>query len=319
MKKGRGSTLFSGLTVGVAVGIVAGTFVLAPNLPGGSTQQVEVLTKERDRAREDVDIALAQATSADSIVSSFAGSAINDVLKDLSVVVLHSADADAKDVDDLREMVKSAGAKDAGVIALKRNFFHQDGADSLKNTVALTLPAGAQLSENKLDPGTHAGEALQAALLKKESQEGSEEKKSAASPEDRAIVLGALKEAGFVDYTDGSVTEADAVIMVVGDEHGTKGNNFVPTTQVAFVEALASKGDPVVVAGRVRTAAETGVIGLIRGDETLREKVSTVDSVNRMWGQMATVLALKEKVDGGSGAYGAAASADAASPAPKVG
>ena len=57
-------------------------------------------------------------------------------------------------------MLNQAGAIDAGTITLEDSFFSQDGADQLKSIVANTLPAGAQLSETQLDPGTHAGEAL---------------------------------------------------------------------------------------------------------------------------------------------------------------
>ena len=54
-------------------------------------------------------------------------------------------------------------------------------------------------------------------------------------------------------------------------------------------------------------------MGLVRAEET---GVSTVDSVDRAVGRMATVLAVREQLEGESGAYGSAESAEAASPAP---
>ena len=69
-----------------------------------------------------------------------------------------------------------------------------------------------------------------------------------------------------------------------------------------------------VLAGRIHTAADTGVIGRLRANPDAAENVSTIDSVNRTWGKMATVLSVREELAGRSGAFGSAASADAASP-----
>ena len=102
--------------------------------------------------------------------------------------------------------------------------------------------------------------------------------------------------------------------MITGDSDGSGDGAFAAETQSLFARALDAQGSGVVVAGRIHTAADTGVIGRLRANPDAAENVSTIDSVNRTWGKMATVLSVREELAGRSGAFGSAASADAASP-----
>lgn len=307
---GRGGLVLAGLGFGVAAGVAAGTLILAPNLPGGPVGTAGSTAAELESTRQERDINAAQAESADSVVAHLADSTVRGILSGTPVLVMSTADADPAVVDEISRLALVAGARSAGTIALEDKFFNQQGADSLKNIVANTLPAGAQLSETNRDPGTHAGEALGAALMLN-PEDGTPQ----ASEEERAALLQALRNEGFISYEDGTILPAQLLIVVTGDSDGSGEAQFPASQLSQFARAVDSKGNGTVVSGQIRTASDTGAIGLLRSNPEAAQAVSTVDSADRSWGQIATLLAAREQLEGKSGAYGAAASAEAALPA----
>ena len=260
-------------------------------------------SSDYEKAVQDKEIARAQANSSDSVVREFSSETVSETLSDRPVLVISTPDASDGDLRGLQSLLHSAGAPKAGHLKLTEDFFTQDKADELKSIVANTLPAGAELSEDKISPGTHAGQALGAAMLM-----DPEDAQPLASVDDRAQLLQALRKAGFIDYEDGTMRPAQAILLVTGSEK----EGYSTETLGTFAEALEEVGGNTVVAGRVEQAAPDGVIGSLRGSDS---QVSTVDSVDRSFARMAAVLAIAEQLDGGHGAYGSAASAEAAAPA----
>lgn len=307
--QGRAGWLIGGLGFGVAAGVLLGTLVIAPNMPEGSNPGSGAARQELADANTRADIAEAQAASADSVVGELAGPAVAGTLADRPVLLVRTADALEEDVAGVRVLLAEAAAVSAGTITLGEQFLAADGADQLKSIVANTLPAGAQLSEDRLDPGLHAGEALGAALLL--NPETGEEQ---ATSEERGLLLRSLREAGFLDYEDGTILPAQVIVVVTGDSDGGGESGLAARNLADFVAALDSRGNGAVLAGRIRTAADTGAVGLLRAEPG--NGVSTIDSVDRAVGRMATVLAVREQLAGEAGSYGSAGSAEAASPAP---
>lgn len=306
-KTGRGGILIAGLGFGVAAGVALGTLVLAPNMTDGTTD-TDLNRGDVEKVEERADIAEAHAASADSVIEGLAIDAVSETLVDRPVLIMHTADTDLEILAKVQELLGASGAIEAGTIGLQESFFSREGADQLKSIVANTLPAGAQLSTDRLDPGLHAGEALGAALLLN-SESGEEQ----ASSEERGLLLGALRDGNYVDYESGTILPAQVVIVLTGDSDGADGEAFSAQNLSDFSQALDSLGNGVVLAGQIHTAADTGPIGLVR--ETENNGVSTVDSVDHSWGQLATVLAVREQLAGDVGSYGSAESAEAATPA----
>jgi hypothetical protein len=58
------------------------------------------------------------------------------------------------------------------------------------------------------------------------------------------------------------------------------------------------------VTGPESSATDGGVVAAIREDGTAKNRVSTVDSGLQPSGVIASVLALREQLTGGNGAYG---------------
>ncbi|QGU04524.1 copper transporter [Corynebacterium comes] len=306
---GKAGWLVGGLGFGVAAGVLLGTLVIAPNMPEGSGPSAGVPQQDLEAANVRADIAEAQMASADSVVGELATSAVEGTLADRPILVIRTVDAVEEDVAGVEKLLSDAAAIDAGTITLGEEFFTSAGADQLKSIVANTLPAGARLSEDRLDPGLHAGEALGSALT---LDPGTGEQR--ATSDERALLLRALRDAGYLDYEDGTILPAQVIVVVTGDSDGGGEAGLAARNLADFVSALDGSGNGAVLAGRIRTAADTGAVGLVRANP--ENGVSTIDSVDRAVGKMATVLSVREQLAGETGAYGSAESAEAASPAP---
>lgn len=300
------SRTIAGLGFGIALGAAVGVYALAPNLPSDNSNNAPASSSSSEANNAD-EVAVAQLAAGDDFDLAFASSLVADDLTGRPVLVLATADAEDSDISDLSTILRAAGASDAGTIHLGEEFFTQDGADQLKNIIATTLAAGAQLSEDRLDSGTHAGESLGSVLLL-DPETGAQQ----SSVEDRALVLQSLREAGFIDYTDGTILPAQAILLVTGDDDGTE-DNFAVRNQAAFATALETRGSGVVVAGRVHAASDTGVLGVLRNGES-STGVSTVDSLERGWAKVAVVQAIAEQLAGSSGNYGVVEGASGPAP-----
>ncbi|MFH0410490.1 copper transporter [Corynebacterium sp. L4756] len=308
----KSALVIAGLGFGVALGVAAGTLVIAPNMDGGGAAvAADDPIREEHRAllAENGEIQ-AQANSANSLIPGLAESAIEGVLDGRDVAIIATGDANDGDVAGVRDMLNAAGAVDSGTITLTNEFLHPDGADRINSIVANVLPAGAQLDEQDLSAGRHAGQGLAAALLRDPAKA-----EPLASSEDRGALLQALREAGFIDYEDGTILPAQSVVVVMGNG----GDEYYTDNLIAFANSLNEASTHGVVAGRLRAAGEDGVIGKLReasgtGEDADPEAVSTVDSVDRDFGQLAVTLAVLEQLNGGSGAYGASGTAEAAAP-----
>ena len=306
---GRTGFVVAGLGFGLAGGLLLGTLVLAPVLDGPTADEEQTVSQaEHEALRTDAERADAQVAAADDIVTQLSPPVVAGALEGRPVLVLHTHDAEPGDVDGLGELLGAAGAIDAGRIRLEESFFNQDGADQLASVVANTLPAGTQLAEDNPGPGTHAGQALGAALLL--NPETAQEQ---ATAEERALLLGTLRDSGFLSYEDGTVLPAQVVVLLLGEGEATA-DTFTPRSVVSFTRALDARGNGVVLTGPETTAREGGAIDLLRTDETAAAEVSTVDSLGQSWGRLATVLALREQLEGGAGAYGPTPSAQAVAP-----
>ena len=309
------SLIITGLGFGAALGIALGTLVIAPNMdsgsgPGGESTS-EVREKYGKRGLEN-NIAEARLVSADSVMGDLGRYVVDGSLAQRPVMVVSMPDADDADVKAVKDLLGSADSTDAGSIKLTEKFVAQESADKLLSLVTTTLPAGAKLDKKKIDSGTHAGQALAAGLMM-----DAETTEPLASVDDRATLLRALRDAGYIDYKDGTILPAQAVVVVgggmtPGEEDDSAAAKYAIDTTVNFLEGFDSVDTAMVYAGRVESAGDDGVLDKLRADKT---KISTVDSIDHPVSQMASVLAVKEQLDGGHGVYGSAANAESAAPA----
>ena len=304
------SYVMAGTTIGAAAGLLLGTYFLGPasenRLHTGEAASASSGEKAGKSGEATVDPRVqAQADAADSFIAQHSEELVKDQLQDRPVIIVQTFDADKGDVDAVADLVKKAGAKEAGRVTLQEKFLKPEGGDELKSIVSNVLPEGAQLSEDKRDPGTHAGEALAPALLlDKESG------KPQTNDADRALVLKSLRDAKFIDYKDGTIVPAQLVVLVTGDGEGLADPGYEGAAVSAFATALDGLGNGVVVAGRAASASESGAVGKIRADEHAKGQVSTVDNVDTAAGRVATIQAAADQLKNKAIAFGAADNAD---------
>jgi hypothetical protein len=129
---------------------------------------------------------------------------------------------------------------------------------------------------------------------------------SGAAPDRAAIssVLAGLSALNVLTAEGDSVAPADyAVVLTTGSFTGSDAaaRNAILAD---LVSALDGAGSGAVVAGDDGSAADNGLVGVIRADPTLSAAVSTVDNSAAAPGRISTVLALVGEGDGTSGKYG---------------
>lgn len=292
------------VAAGIAAGTLLGFYVLAPNIEGGPETVDSDTQAELKDATDRADAATAQGEASDGVLAGMAEDAVGDALADSSVLLVTTADADEEAVGQVRDLIGAAGGEDAGTLRFDGSFTAPDAGDDIKSIAAGSLPAGAGLSEDRLDPGYHAGELL-----------GQTVADDGASESDRAVVLGALGNAGYLaDGADGGdLSSADAVVLVTGGASEGDGDGNYSTRFVAdMASALDATTGGAVLAGEYGSASKDGAVGLVRGDREANENVSTVDNVTDTAGRITVVRALAGQLDGDAGAYGAASNAASA-------
>ncbi|MDK8449982.1 copper transporter [Corynebacterium mastitidis] len=229
--------VIAGLGFGIAIGSALGAFVLAPV---DHTDEEAVSRAEREAQNK-----AQEADASDEVVQALAPAALAGTLEQRPVLIFATPEA-ADQVGPVRNWLNRSGAIDAGQITLERCFSDQEGADSLKTIVTNTLPAGAQLSENSLDPGTHAGEALGSALML-----NPETGEPQATEEERADLLRSLRDAGFISYASGTILPAQGIVILTGQEEG-----FAQRSLENFAKALDTRGNAVTSARGVDRVSE---------------------------------------------------------------
>ena len=309
-RRGMGSgPIIAGAGIGVALGVALGTFAVAPVVDGESSASAYNQVREEYRKNlQSSKILEAQMASGDSIISDLAPTTVDGTLVQRPVLVMTTSTAQDGDVSAVQSLLKSSDIVNAGTIELSDGFFKQENADTVESLLANTLPAGATLSTDTMSMGLHAGEALGAALFL-----NPDTTQPLAKTDERAVLLRALRDKGFINYEDGTILPAQAIVVIDGKTDGEGSSAFRATNLADMMKGFAEVGEHAVLAARIESTADKGPIGILRADA--KSTVSTVDSIDRSWARMATVLAVREQLDGGDGAYGSAASADAAAPA----
>lgn len=293
MARKRGSGRFAAGVTGAALGVAAGAALGAYVLnPAGSGIQIGGgdAASERDAAKAQLAEQTARADEANKIIEPATKQIVDGALADVPVVLVVTPDADEKNVQAVTEILKAAGAPDGGTLKLTDKFVTAEHADELKDVVANSLPANTKLDEQRRDPGRQAGQALAPVL--ELNKEGGEQ----ASSADRGLLLGSLRDAGFVDYADGTMRPGAAVVIVSGaGAEGSADPAFGARLLADVAEALADSGS-VVVAGTPEARGGDGILGAIaRKGAGVSDKIGQVGVIGDVAGRVGVVQAVVER------------------------
>ncbi|MFC7614229.1 copper transporter [Actinokineospora soli] len=291
----------------LAVGVVLGSTTLSRTLLAGlSTENsdlgTEVAELEAERAALNNQLA-----ESDSFAATIGPMAVRGALDKRTVVIITTPDARPEDRDGIAELVKSAGGIVTGQVTLSDAFGDQSRAAELKEIATRLLPAGVQLP-TATDPGTLAGGLLGPVLLISK-----EDNKPQASAEETAAALSGLADGGFLKATP-DLKPAQLAVILTGGANGGDAAGDRAATIARFATQVDRSGAGAVLAGGRGSADGTGAIGVVRVDTAATSVLSTVDNADTPAGRVVTVLALVEQLDGQSGRYGTAGTAQGVAP-----
>lgn len=284
----------------LAIGVALGSGLLSNTVLSGLQddkhelqEQIDTLTGERNVLNEK--LAAAADFDAQMAPRILAGN-----LRDKSVILFRTPEANDDDVEAMVRLVGQAGGTVSGTIGLTTQFVEAHAAEKLLSVVnSPIVPAGAQLNTRTVDQGSQAGDLLGISLLI--------DRDPRARPVDEAAretVLTTLRDAGFVTFGADRIGAADTALVVTGGALGADAGNQGATV-ARFTAGLAQHGSGTVLVGRDGSASGTAAIAVARADSALSNAYSTVDDINQESGRITAVLALGDLVGGGKpGQYG---------------
>lgn len=290
----------------LAIGLVVGTAALNGPVADSLNEQVNTLGRTNGDLREQVDHLTTEASGKEDFLRQAAPRLIGGSLAGRRVLLLGLPGVAAEQVDGVRAMLVTAGAKVTGRLELQEKFV--DPASSVElldladRPLAPTIPA-ATLPGNS--DGVEKASALLGAVLLDRSP--------AVPVADLRAVLAAYATAGHVAVVGPVAGPAEVAILVAGlpypdkDAAARNKNALTAAAQLdrvgRLVVAGAGVGDGSVVAG-------------VRADPTLSKTISTVDNAATAQGQLVTAMATAGQLTNGVGQYGVGAGAQALLPGP---
>lgn len=284
----------------LVLGVVLGSGLLSGPLMGGLQSDKQELRAQIDTLHQQQNALGERLSHANDFDAAMAPRIVRDALQGKSAVVFRTPDSADEDVDAVARIIGQAGGTVTGTVALTAQFVDGNSEEKLRAVMESGIvPAGAQLSSNLIDSGAQAGDLLGLALLINRDP--------AVVPADdpqRATVLAALRDTGFITYREQRFGPANAAVVITGgglpDDAGSAG-----VSVARFAAALAPHGSATVLAGRDGCASGTAAVAMARTDSSVAAAVSTVDDVDVESGRITTVMAVSSLIEGGHpGQYG---------------
>jgi Copper transport outer membrane protein, MctB len=292
----------------VALGAVLGSTSLSGGLLSGLGSERAALGKQLADLKAQRNAQDARLLDADRFAATIGPMAVRGLLAQHSVVLVTTPNVAQSDRDALLGLLGDAGAMITGEVQLADAFTDPTRADQLRDLVTRLLPAGVQLPAAS-DPGTLAGSLLGALLLL------GKDNQPQASGEESAAALSGLAGGGFVRPGRWPVPAQLAVVLTGGQAPSDAAADRSATI-ARFATQLDRRGFGAVLAGGSGSADGGGPLGVVRADPAADSILSTVDDADGGAGRVATVLALREQLNGRAGRYGTAGNAQAPAPQP---
>jgi hypothetical protein len=223
-------------------------------------------------------------------------------------------DAPAGLRDDLVPLLKGAGAQVGATVRLRPALLDPASGALLDDLVAREAVPGLDLPSGQ--PAARAVTQLAQVLVRGSA--------TPALPAQTARrVLAAYAGEDLVDV-DGPVDQPGSLVVVLGGDPPASPASGAATDAatardkvlLALARALDARGSGTVVAGTSGAASPGGLVAVVRGDNGVADRVSTVDGSDTPTGRLAVVLALQQQAQGAAGAYGSGSGAQAPLPSP---
>ncbi|RKS07708.1 copper transport outer membrane protein MctB [Nocardiopsis sp. Huas11] len=323
--------VFLALTVGLALG----TTMLQDPLLNTLQSETADLRGQSEELRLERDASERVNEGADELSEAAAQDLLEDRLQGLGVAVVVAPGAEEDMATALAARVEEAGGEVVGRISFTEEFPDEANA-AFVDELAVQVSAEAE----EMDGGAYVKSAtlIGGALARsggdeesdderdvgrgRESSDGEEgsddgEGSDGGGGVDPAAVLAAYSEADLLAVEGDPAGAADAVLVVAPAVDGVEGDPERTNTVVATVAStLSEQVGPTVLAGDMRSGRDEGLIAQVRVHEP---DYATVDVAGRPMGDIVTVLALADSLEGGGAAYGVGEGVEGFLPSPLPG
>jgi hypothetical protein len=236
---------------------------------------------------------------------------LGGLLTGQQVVVVTAPGADSKAVSGVTTAIRQAGGTVTGPVALNQQFFDTSATTESSLTtlaqqlappgLAVTAGSGQQADAPQLAGQSEASSVLAAALVAKEGG-------TVTAAETQSILAG-LAQQGYLQVSSTAIAPA-SLAVVISPATPPAGGDGDPAnvTLISLTQKLDTGGLGAVLGGSYPTGSGTGsaIEELTSGDTGIQ--VSSVDNAQSEIGQILTVQALAELIEGHKpAAYGVSA------------
>jgi hypothetical protein len=328
----------------LAIGLVAGSTVIQQSLVDqleGNLDRLEAVNDDVEQRNGELDAQIGQLREAEQAMAEQGPAQfLRDRLAGTTVLMLGVDGIDEDSVGELRDTIGTSGAALRGPIWLRERLAlaDQEAADDLATILGVGTRNPSVLQAELAQRLGDLLAVVSTALPPDEASDGQSDNESEDEPEPPVsgttaltsatrlvTLLEALEEARFIDV-DGGLDDLRPVDLVgarlvVGSGGGAKVDDNALV--VPILERLGQNSSPsaVVVSTQPLDAEEpdSELVGMVRADRRLRDRLSTVDDAGIFAGWAATVLALDDLASGRVGHYGTSDGAERLLPAPSDG
>ena len=307
----------------LAVGIVLGAGPLKETIGDTLTGQVSQLREEKDALRADLDLAEQRLAESTSYLEAVSGTLLDGALAERRIGLVLLDEVPASALEAIEEALARAGASVPTTVRLTERWTSPED-QVFRSALAARL---AEYLEPPVEQSAGVHEVLAAALAQAIAG------KDPARPTARsanAQILGDLltAEDGLVEAELEDDGPVDAVVVLSWPEPAPEpaADGEAPAEVASPDEAVLRAQAAVVLAAQQRSEGailaageyrEEGLVALVRGDEELAERLSTVTGADEVAGRLDLVLGLGARIGLQVGHYGFDAGATAPA-APRV-
>ncbi|MBB2943132.1 hypothetical protein FB565_002845 [Actinoplanes lutulentus] len=278
----------------LAIGLVVGTAALNGPVSENLRANLEALKKDNDVRRDQVNQARDELNRNQDFATELAPVVLAGKLatRKIAVVSLPGAEDTA---DAVTKMLNVANATVTARVRVEEKFLDPNYSNELLDLADQSSQVSIPVTSL---PRNSDGVETASALIALTLLQGT----TSPTQDDVTAVLTGLSQAGYLGVEDNATGGAEAIVLVAGepatDKEATKKSAFAVTVAAQF-----GMNRPLIVAGD--GAGEGTLVAGVRSDPSLVKKISTVDNVSTVQGQVATAMATTERlVQNKIGQYG---------------
>jgi len=312
----------------LAIGVIMGSAVIDRAIVDRLENQQEGLREDIREVQETNDALRAEnrdlRETAEQLTEEGSQRLLTGTLGDVPVLVVATRGVDDDGFDALLSLLATSGADRRGTLWLTDRFALDDEDEVRDLTLAIDAPEGLEADALRERALTELSVALRDTTATEAPVEPTPD---APAVEPSPSTIAALRDAGFLDF-DAPDDEGDApepvlptgtrVVLVSGPSADVDPALVAIPLAAALVDDTVAPSMPVLAAESRPTVEEppTEFVVVLRDDDDVASRLSTVDNIGDFPGRLAAVLALVDLGEGRVGHFGRGPGAQRLLPAP---